>query len=297
MAKTRKQLELELKRSAIITLIVLLSALITISGTSFAWYIYSTSIHTTSVHLAAGSSSSLSICDTYDGDYSSTVKLAKFEDELVPVSTDKITAGFQKVTDFEGNEKENMKAISFAQADKTDYYVTSLYLKTGNDSTDVYLSGITFKDREVSDEDVNNHISTAIRVGFVFYTPGENGTPESEYIFEISEEKNPEANYNTKEGYQGCVLDSSRTDGTTIEFTPYSPENYASYDEDTAKVTLTADSLKLCTLHGNNGSEDDAVRVDVYVWLEGCDEDCFNNITGKYLDSLAVSFCGYTENS
>ena len=34
------------------------------------------------------------------------------------------------------------------------------------------------------------------------------------------------------------------------------------------------------------------VRVDVYVWLEGCDPDCTNNLAATSLQSLALRFAG-----
>ena len=35
-----------------------------------------------------------------------------------------------------------------------------------------------------------------------------------------------------------------------------------------------------------------SVEVEVYIWLEGCDEDCTGNLSGTTLQNLALSFAG-----
>ncbi|MCR4770753.1 MAG: hypothetical protein K5855_00440 [Oscillospiraceae bacterium] len=276
-----------LRRRFITAIIALVAVLAVAVATTMAWYIFTVNAHTTKLHMAAGTSVSLQIGNSADGEFSSSVSLEKFEGSLNPVSTDSIRGGFQKVVGFTNyTENNSLLANLFSKSlemDK-DYYKTSLYFRTGAETMNVYLSDVGFKD---SDE--NNPISSAIRIGFV--------VPEQdrEFIFAISDKKNPQKDYNTFNGYEGCVLDSSRTDGTTVEFTPLTSDNYCLYDHMTGAVELKPDSRVLCTLHGKNGGHGDPVRVDVYIWLEGCDEDCTNNLCATTLKELALGFAGLQE--
>lgn len=137
------------------------------------------------------------------------------------------------------------------------------------------------------DADKEKPISTAIRMAFVVHEPGFGAAavnPEGA-IFEINQAKN-EGNqeYNTEKGESGHVLDSSKTDGSTVKFTPYSPENYCSYNSTTGIVTTNSDSLKL----GPVGPT--PVEVEVYIWLEGCDPDCTVSLSGAVLKNIALQF-------
>ena len=88
--KERKRL----KRSFASALVTLLIASFAMVSATFAWYIYNTSIHTTNVHMAAGSSISLQISNSYDGKYGYATVMDAFTGGLNPVSTDRISGGF-----------------------------------------------------------------------------------------------------------------------------------------------------------------------------------------------------------
>lgn len=282
-----------LKHRLTLGIVATLIALAAVVSATYAWYIYNTGRHTTNVQMAAGAGANLQISNSYDGEYSSATVLESFAGQLVPVSTDNIENGFQKVKGFTRvtGSREGDLASSFQEGEPSDYYHTSLYLRTNGSDTDIYLSDIGFED---SDEDVP--ISSAIRVGLVVHEPGRANKISGEYIFAISDRKNPEADYNTATGREGYVLDSTRTDGTTIPFTPYNTESYCIYNKDTGAVTLKQNSLKLCTISGKreNGQAlpGEAVEVDIYIWLEGCDEDCTANLCRETLKNLSVSFAG-----
>lgn len=52
-------------------------------------------------------------------------------------------------------------------------------------------------------------------------------------------------------------------------------------------------SLKICTISGAaDGSVGESVEIELYIWLEGCDEDCTSNLCRQTLRNLAVSFAG-----
>ena len=266
--------------------IALLIALVASLAATFAWYIYNTNAHTTTVHMAAGASASLEIANSIDGPYGSSAVLDEFVGTLNPVSTNRISGGFQKVFGFtNGSENQpTLVANLFGSAEAADFYKTTLYLRSTGDAMQIYLADIGYDDSSAEDP-----ISTAIRVGLVFHSPGRDQPAVNEYIFEINGDRNPQAQYNTAHGKDGNVLDCTRTDGTTVPFTPLNQENYCSYNSDTGVVTLKDRSTMLCELSGYEGGP---VQVDVYIWLEGCDGDCTNNLCSTTLKNLALSFAG-----
>ena len=279
-----------LKSKMLTALIVLLVAFSSMVTATFAWYIYQTGARTTNVRMAVGTGMSLQISNKYEDGYGSAAVLEEFQGRLHPVSTDKIIGGtFQKVIGFtDGSENlSNLKANLFAKSEGNDFYKTSLFFRTTGERKKVYLSNIGFQD---SDED--NPISTAIRIGFVVHETGKDQPEKQEFFFEITEKHNPQAKYNTYYGEEGHVLDSSKTDGSTVPFSKlHDSSNFCLYDNETGEVTLLPGSLPLFEVEGKSPLDfGDSVQVDVYIWLEGCDSDCIKNICGTSLKNLALSF-------
>ena len=282
-----------LRRRLTISILVVIITLCAVVSATYAWYIYNTSRHTTDVRMAAGAGANLQISNSYSGEYGSAAVLESFKGQLEPVSTNKVTAGFQKATSFIAGQggPADLLAAGFDDSEARDYYHTSMYLRTNGNDTDIYLADIGFED---SDEKVP--ISSAIRVGLVVHKPGQNMPVSSEYIFAISDKKNPEASYNTATGKEGYVLDGVKKDGTTVPFSPYTSDAYCIYDKNTGVVTLKKTSEKLCTITGDgSGKPGTPVQIEVYIWLEGCDEDCTVNLCGETLKKLAVSFAGIVQ--
>ncbi len=278
-----------LRRSFGRTLVLLLIAACAATAVTYAWYIYNTTRHVTDVKMAAGTGVTFLIANAYDGDYKTSAGLS-FEGLLNPVSTDNVQNGFQRVVGFTGTgSSTSVLASVFETAERTDFYQTSLFLTTNSKATDVYLAGIDF-----NDTDQDNPISTALRVALLVHGPGQNTAVAGQYIFELTADHNPQARYNTQKGQAGDVLDSTKIDGSTVSFSPLTSDNFALYDTQTGQITLQDASTLLCSLP--SAAEGDAhgtpVQVDVYVWLEGCDEDCTNNLASTNLESLALRFVG-----
>lgn len=89
------------------------------------------------------------------------------------------------------------------------------------------------------------------------------------------------------------MLDASKTDGSVVEFDPYDKDNFCEYNSDTGEVTLKKDSKALFAVKGGQGGYGDAVKLEVYIWLEGCDGDCIDNIGPSVLTDIALHFAGY----
>lgn len=282
-AKSSRQLNRQFARSLILFLIALSVA----GAATFAWYIYNTNKYTTDVNMAAGAGKSVYISNNYDDGYCSAIELKAFIGRLTPVSTDRISNGFQRVKEFEkrGSDKGSLFAKTFERSRTSDYYKTTLYMRSTFDNTGVYVSNIGF-----TDADSSRPISTAIRVGFVVHQAGRNKPVQDEFIFEISQEDNPMAMYNTATGQDGYVIDSTRSDGSTVPFSQLTSSNFCSYDSQTGETSLMPDSKKIATLSGADGRMGTPVQVDVYIWLEGCDKDCTSNLADTHLKNMALSF-------
>lgn len=288
-----------LKRKLTATMIAMLITLFATVSATYAWYIYNTGRHTTRVQMAAGTGGNLEISSQYADGYGFSALLQSFNSSVVrmtPVSTDRIQNGFQKVMEFVKGEDGEPELVAglFGRSEPADYYQTELFLRTNGNPTDVYVSGISGED-----SDAENPISTAIRVGLIVHAPGENGGREEEYIFAINDADNPQAQYNTKgHGQDGLVLDSTKSDGSTVERTPLDDNAYCNYDRMTGDVTLKETngkitSQKLCTISGDGaGHPGQAVRIEMYIWLEGCDKDCTSNLCNEILKNLSISFAG-----
>lgn len=287
--KSDRVMSKRLKHNFIIAAIVLLISFSSMVTVTFAWYIYQTGARTSDIHMAVGTGSSLQISNAYDGEYGTATVMDEFTGLLNPVSTNRITGGFQKVYGFsDGSENQPALVASlFGASEKSDYYETSLYLRVSGETQKVYLADIGFED-----DDPLNPISTAIRIGFVVHEPGQNQAVSGEYIFAINTEDNPLAQYNTATGQEGYVLDCTKTDGTTVPMENlYTSENFCTYDKETGTVTLNENSLSLFTLNGGSGGDyGTPVQVDIYIWLEGCDKDCYNNLCDTTLKKIALAF-------
>lgn len=286
------------KRRFTFSLIALLIALLAVTAATFAWYVYNSNAHTTRVKMAAGTSTKLQISSTYEGTYGSSAVMEEFTGTLNPVSTNSILLGFRKVAGFtNGSEnRTNLVANLFKPAETTDYYMTSLYLRTNGAPVDVYLADIGYDD----DSEINP-ISTAIRMGLVVHKPGKDAEIDKEFIFAINTNDNIQnPDYNTYTGTDGYVLDlSSSNTEAVVPFEPYTEDNFCKYDKNTGETELKANSVPLFSLSGNVDAASgqyhgygEAVQVDVYIWLEGCDKDCTNDLLGATLKVLALSFAG-----
>lgn len=280
----------QLKRRLALAALAMAAVLLSITTATFAWYIFNTSARTTEVKMSAGSSVSLQIASQKDYEekgeaaFGSATQMEPMENGLIGVSTDKIANGFQAVTAFRGEWQDGTyRSIAryFRDAsDRKEYYKTTLLLRTTAQSLDVYLADIGSTDRE------GQYLSTAMRLGLV--------VQGQEFIFELNKARNPNRigdNGSEKaEGYY--ALDSTRTDGTVVPFTPLDEDALCNYDPATGAASRKDTSVKICTLTGPGGRYSDPVPVEVYLWLEGCDEDCTVDLAGQTMELVSLIFAG-----
>ena len=80
-----------------------------------------------------------------------------------------------------------------------------------------------------------------------------------------------------------------------MPFAPLNSTDYCEYNEEEGVVTKPGTKLATLPAVLDGANHSTPVQVDVYVWLEGCDEDCTNNLCGTSLASLALHFAGSRE--
>lgn len=309
-----------LQRRLVLAAISVLLAFAVVSVATFAWYIYNTSAHTTKVHLAAGAGGGLLINDKFAESnghtYSFNAGMAH-TGILNPVSTNDITKGFRKVYGFtDGSDVKSKLANLFGKVESADYYVTSLYFKTdGGEPLNLFLGHVKY-----TDDSNENPISTAIRMGFVVYPAGTDPDEHTvipgceQYILAI----NPTGHmsdpyYNTGTGDENgdYALDSAHfadvtmtADVPTVQMMPftgthgpnilYTNSNYY-FSEPRPAANLPDNRTpnpNPLQLGGNSILQADGTptRIDVYVWLEGCDVDCTLNIVKSNLNNVELEF-------
>ena len=80
------------------------------------------------------------------------------------------------------------------------------------------------------------------------------------------------------------MLDASRKDGTTVPFTPYTSDEYCIYNKETGAVKRKDDHCGFVRYQVlDDGSVGESVEIELYIWLEGCDEDCTSNLCRQTL--------------
>ena len=286
----------KLRRSLIVAVLALLGVLFSITAATFAWYIFNSSARTTEVRMVAGSSVTIQIASTVDTNFKTSTQMETFRGALNPVSTDRISNGFQRAEAFEDAPQESgnrIVASLFGRGEAgVDYHKTSLFLRTNAEKATIYLSGIDFTKDSAGK---SPPIATAMRLGLVVKDGQDENGNYPEFIFELTSEESPfrDTSDNADRFQDGRVLDSTKTDGSYVNFTPLNSDNFCDYDKNTGIVSPKPGSVVLCTLE-NNGTEKygQPVEVEIYLWLEGTDLDCTRELVGNTLEQLTLSFVG-----
>ena len=251
-----------------LTLIGMIFLLLVLTGTTFAWFTQ-TSFVNTDVYSASvdGGTPSLLISLQADGEFDRECQLIPdlLPEKLYPVSTEDLHT-FYKGTAV----KADGITYLYTQADNENCLIQgSVYLKSINGNNDVYFDDEKFKVGMVDGSDAG--LRLGIRIN------------EDIFIFNL-DEGNAEGR-NTIEAQNDSVVSTIDAYGNPVyvDDPSINPDAFVAQGE-------TAGEKLLVSIE-----EDQVVKVDYYVYLEGCDRDCYNVIMNKDLQ-ITLGFQGVPVN-
>lgn len=261
-----------LKTKLLYSVAMLAVSAVVLTTASYAWFSMSNQPKVEDITLKAGTYGSLSICKTRDGVFGDTVDLSS--DILAATTLRPITSpnGYDfykptygdagKVTGVEATKVADIAAISNkSQADGGYIAKSTFYLKASGASAataKIQLSNISRVTNEAAGE-----AAYSIRVAFVL-----NDTTTCKVY-----EPNANASSSTADDsqYKMAGYDSL----TTIK---QNQDGKFSLDGSTYVSDVSPELFSIPV--------DTPSKVDVYIWIEGADKDCVNNIAAKTLKTV-----------
>ena len=260
----------------VVTLLLLLLAF---TSATYAWFTFSNDTNVEPLEGGIGyGEGDLTIANDPAGPFSEYCELNAIESGtlLRPLSTADLNSFFTAI-------EHNRSGISirFAKEDKVDTSAVcgSVYLKSEQSDCDVYFDSNTL------DFGSDGQALASMRLGLVITTQKEVFT----HIFRLDDmggTANAEANWTIEQ--HGAVLSSVGSDGRPY-FVNDPAEDLSGYFAAAADDpdAMSPGEHILCRL-----SAGEAAKVDFYLYLEGCDENCINVVQGKQL-ALALGFVGF----
>ena len=218
-----------------------------------------------------------------DGSLNPSCSIGNEQTKLALLSTggQKSEGGRQYV---KANKRKGKNSISnWVLADSENYYKSTFYLNGDwENGGDIYLADIKIKD-----ENQEKPISSSIWMDMV--VTGTKG--RTEYIWEFNGAENNNRDNIIKKGY--IVED---VNGNWLPFTPYSRKNFAAYNEDTRKINLNSESVKIASLNmqtaAMTSSPGEDVKIDLYMWIEVASGNFGWNLNGGSASDIELIFGG-----
>ena len=249
-----------------LTLIGMVFVLLVLTGSTFAWFTQTASVNT-DVYSASvdGGTPSLLIAGSKEDEFDTDCQLVPdvLPQALYPVSTADLDTFFVSTA-----VKEDGITYRYGKADLNQTLIHgTVYLKSINGTNRVYFDDEKFDVSMVDGSDVG------LRLGLVI--------KEQSYIFNL--DRNNEDGRNTIEVETDSVVSKideqgnpTYTDDLSVDVTQYQADG----EKDGEKSLVTI-------------QEDEVVEVEYWVYLEGCDHNCFNVIQNKDLQ-ITLGFQGVT---
>ncbi len=245
-----------------------LLALLVLSGVSFAWFSFTASATVREMQgRISDKGVNLLISVNKEGPFAASCELAP---ESVPSSISPISTSDMQSFYIASRQDADGVAVSYKDVSKdTGKYLIRgrVYLNSSDSDCDLYLSS------ELLDFGDNAQALAAMRFGLIF----ESG---ERYIFRLDDLKDTSAatakltvkTAGSVCGREGLVKDPAL--------------DLSAYFAVGAPEAPSAGANKLA--HINVG---ETLSVEYFLWLEGCDENCFNDVRSKEL-SLSFGFVG-----
>jgi hypothetical protein len=272
----------KLRQTRLLVFLWMLLALAVITAATYAWFTFNpyTNVEPMSSTISDGEASLL-ISNSENGEFdvSCSLQPESNPDTLSPVSTSDLGSFFSATA-------QNQNGISILYEDVTSGLSEkaihgTVYLKSENGSCDVYLY------RTGMDFGSDAQALASLRLGLKI--TAKSGT--STYLFRLDEMgTTSSASTTTTVPTSGTVVSTVGTSGTaeyvndpSVDFTDYFAVEDSSDDTKPKAGTTNLTSLE----------QDEVASVEYWLYLEGCDDNCINDVQNKDV-SLQLAFAGVT---
>lgn len=268
------------RRTLILAVIWVLLAAAALTAATYAWFTFSpyTNVEPVSSTISQGDISLL-ISNDPEGEFDKSCVLtpASYPDELVPLSTADLVHFSQAVA----QSPEGISILYQDVSDRMEDYLIhgTLYLRSLHAACQVYLnrSGMDLG----SDAQALAALRLALRITTV------NGT--NTYLFRLDDLGNTASAESTQTVPQSDTVVSEVTENGTAEYTDDPSEDLGPYFAGTIEAdgkSVEAGVKALLSL-----TADETASVEYWLYLEGCDEQCINEVQNRDLH-LQLSFAG-----
>ena len=299
-----------LKRQLMAAIAMVLVAAVALGSSTYAWFVNNARVTATDVSVTASTAYSLLIShDTGDSKNWGTTSSLSATTNLIPASTTGTKTGevlrFATDTTWTGNYVTGYKEVFSSDEVTTTntagstitskyFYTDTVYLKSAQaakiylDSTGTGIGTSTdgnntalkqFSDSSLTD--AQKALLNTMRVAFVVKNETQNQVVGT-YVYQFVADGEGNAHYSTtlnESGVNGVTGGVEVTGtGESIVFTPTSYRNFMTNDVPVittkmaqgsrAGFATVGDGQALASVDAN-----DVVKVDIYVWMEGCDYD------------------------
>lgn len=260
------------RRTLVAAVLWLLLLVVALGAVTLAWFSSSRYTNVTPVaHTVSDSGTELLIGPTESGPFDTSCELANADKTLYPVSTVDLSTFWRA-------SFQNASGITTDYADCTanvgDFALTgSFYLKGASTPLDVYL----YQSQMSVTSDPQ--LLAALRVGFVVHTAS-GAQPRIFACDDLGSTSGAVARRTTAE--EGVVVAGSGSWSYAPD--PALPVSGYTMDGSGNAPTSRAGAAPVCTL-----AAEEVARVDYFVYMEGCDENCIDEAQSRDL-SLAFAF-------
>ena len=259
-------------------IVTLLAILIAFSSATYAWFTFSPDTNVEPLQGGIGyGEGNLLIANAPEGPFSNRCGLNVPGDDVLlrPLSTADLST-------FYTARAQNRSGISTGFVRDENFAASAVcgtvYLKSEREGSAVYF------DRNALDFGKDNQALASMRLGLVMTT--QNGTYV--HIFKL-DSMGDTANAQERRTIEqpGAVVASVDADGKPnfISDPAADLSGYCARPTNDPEHALPGEHM-LCTL-----SADEVARVDYFLYLEGCDDNCINAVQGRMI-ALALGFTG-----
>lgn len=273
----------QLKRQALLSLLICLLLLISLTAATLAWFTNSPDMNVNPMEGQIGTNGgTLLISNAREGEYDLSCKLLVPQSfsQLSPVSTADLTHFYRA-----GEQSPDDLIVSFLPADHlvdSEILHGHVYLKAEQNDADVYF------DPRKLDFGADTQALAALRFGLRIQMEDDS---VSSFIFRMDEFKNVTAAHakaTIPSQYSGMVVASvSGSDFRMVKDPARALTDYfAKVEETEEETTFSAGKQMLCTI-----KEGTIADAEYWLYLEGCDENCFNEVKQKNV-ALQLAFFG-----